>query len=57
MIDMIQILNEIFGNRCLTFCEEVLYKFQIGYKIRASALPAVDKLDYLCSKCLERDSI
>jgi len=55
VIDVIQILNEIFGELCLISCEEVLYNFQIRYQIAASDLPSAEKLVELCHECIERD--
>lgn len=47
MVDIMQLSNELFGSMCLISCEEVLYYFQVGYQITASALPSAEKLDYL----------
>lgn len=57
MVDMVKILNEIFGELCLISCEEILYSFQIRYQIEASTLPSAEKLVDLCSECLERDNM
>lgn len=57
MVDMVKISNEIFGESCLISCEEILYSFQIRYRIAASALPSAEKLVDLCRECLERDDM
>ena len=57
MIDILQIANEVFGSSYLVSCEEVMYEFWIRYRMAASALPAAERLTYLYSKCLERDSM
>lgn len=57
MVDIMQLSNELFGSMCLISCEEVLYYFQVGYQITASALPSAEKLDYLCGKCAGQDEI
>ncbi len=57
MTDMMQISNEIFGESCLITCKEVLYSFQIKYKITALVLPAAEKLAELCDRCFRYDDI
>lgn len=57
MTDILQFSNEIFGSMCFIKCEETLYSFRIRYQVAAPDLPSVEKLCFLCGKCLDRDDI